>query len=605
MEPRPFPSQSAQNVQSDTDPAALADMGNFTGMSFYGAPPIQRQEEEPEETAPETIQAKCSECEAESPEPTVQRREEEEDGSDESVPVQPMAEEGEAVSEDETPLQAKLSVGKPGDKYEQEADNMAAQVMAMGDPTAENVQRQEMGEEETLQQKPLADNVTPVVQPQTSETPQQDSASQNLESQLAAEKGGGSPLSDEVQGFMEPRFGADFSEVRVHTGSAAVQMNQELGAQAFTHGNDIYYGKGKAPGNDALTAHELTHTIQQGGSTSYPGISMQESNQEQGPTFSQWLHEDPGEKIPQLKQDLIEKKHYKVVLYKRNRSNQWEKVINRNNIDWNSPASNFAWYVGSEKQKDPSQPTETIDTIVPKCEKLLLPHHFVTANKNPRDSAQTKAKISDAIIKDWKKVASLVQSLTGQEINAGDTKRELANATEKPGADSFSWHKTGRAIDLARDLKWLITEDPSRDSTYFRLYLPSKSNSDSNSEYSKKFNKADSVEFHKKGWYTDKKLYSTTFIDITAILEAHGFKRIKAHEGWDKKNAPESKQEWWHYDKRDSMTWYAALQQVYAREEIIEKVKSLVDDYPEGEKKAKDRLKQEGFPEKVLNRIFE
>jgi methylenetetrahydrofolate dehydrogenase (NADP+)/methenyltetrahydrofolate cyclohydrolase len=42
-------------------------------------------------------------------------------------------------------------------------------------------------------------------------------------------------------------------------------MNKELGAQAFAHGSDIYYGAGKSPGNNELTAHELTHTIQQTG----------------------------------------------------------------------------------------------------------------------------------------------------------------------------------------------------------------------------------------------------------------------------------------------------------------------------------------------------
>ena len=63
-------------------------------------------------------------------------------------------------------------------------------------------------------------------------------ASGDLESRLNASKGGGSALAPEVQAFMEPRFGADFSAVRVHTDGEAVQMNQELGAQAFTHGMD-------------------------------------------------------------------------------------------------------------------------------------------------------------------------------------------------------------------------------------------------------------------------------------------------------------------------------------------------------------------------------
>jgi hypothetical protein len=44
---------------------------------------------------------------------------------------------------------------------------------------------------------------------------------------------------------MEPRFGADFSSVRVHTGGEAVQMNRELGAQAFAHGSDVYFGAGE------------------------------------------------------------------------------------------------------------------------------------------------------------------------------------------------------------------------------------------------------------------------------------------------------------------------------------------------------------------------
>jgi hypothetical protein len=87
----------------------------------------------------------------------------------------------------------------------------------------------------------------------------------DLESQLGASKGRGSPLPDDVRGFMEPRFGVDFGGVRVHTGGDAVQMNRSVGAKAFAYGSDIYYGAGNGPGNDELTAHELTHTIQQTG----------------------------------------------------------------------------------------------------------------------------------------------------------------------------------------------------------------------------------------------------------------------------------------------------------------------------------------------------
>ena len=70
-----------------------------------------------------------------------------------------------------------------------------------------------------------------------------------------------------VRSYMEPRFGVDFSHVRVHTGSDATQMNRDVGAQAFTHGSDIYYGAGSSPTNLELTAHELTHVVQQTGAS--------------------------------------------------------------------------------------------------------------------------------------------------------------------------------------------------------------------------------------------------------------------------------------------------------------------------------------------------
>ena len=86
-----------------------------------------------------------------------------------------------------------------------------------------------------------------------------------MESQLDQSKGQGSPLPDAVREYMEPRFGADFQNVRVHTGNNAIQMNRAIGAQAFTHGSDIFFGGGSNPANLELTAHELTHVLQQTG----------------------------------------------------------------------------------------------------------------------------------------------------------------------------------------------------------------------------------------------------------------------------------------------------------------------------------------------------
>jgi hypothetical protein len=208
-------------------------------------------------------------------------------------------------------IQTKLTVGPAGDQYEQEADRVAAQVMTMPAATpaetqspvqraAEEedelqmkplvatitplVQREAMPEEEEeLQMKPMAASITPLVQRVEEEEdelqmkPDVQRASSGagfeaggeFEQQLSASRGSGSPLPAEVRSFMEPRFGADFSGVRLHTGSDAAQLNRQVSAQAFTHGQDIYLGEGKDDLESAqgkqLLAHELTHVVQQGG----------------------------------------------------------------------------------------------------------------------------------------------------------------------------------------------------------------------------------------------------------------------------------------------------------------------------------------------------
>ena len=236
-----------------------------------------------------------------------------------------------AVSYRQPSVQTKLTIGQPGDKYEQEADKVSDQVMNMSQPVQrqENgeeearmkpeiqrqemgeeeekadmkpeIQRQEMGEEEEkADMKPLANAITPLVQRQEmgeeeekvdmkpeiqrQEMGEEEEEEQGgvqaksdsttgdmegLEQQLGSSKGSGSPLSDEARSFMEPRFGTDFSDVKVHTDSGAVQMNQDIQAQAFTHGQDIYFNSGKySPDTNegkSLLAHELTHVVQQRG----------------------------------------------------------------------------------------------------------------------------------------------------------------------------------------------------------------------------------------------------------------------------------------------------------------------------------------------------
>lgn len=90
---------------------------------------------------------------------------------------------------------------------------------------------------------------------------------QSISDQLSGRKGRGTQLPRDIRMGMESAFGTDFKQVNIHTDSQSVQMNNNLNAQAFTHGNDIYFNQGKFDAESSsgrhLLAHELTHVIQQ------------------------------------------------------------------------------------------------------------------------------------------------------------------------------------------------------------------------------------------------------------------------------------------------------------------------------------------------------
>ena len=250
-------------------------------------------------------------------------------------------------------VQPKLTTGKPGDKYETEADNIASKVvnhtqnMNQGFNDSGSSSSLQQKTDQTVKEMPLAETVTPFVrkqelkeeqvQTQTKEREEeepvqmsvkeeeeepvqaqvdekeeepvqaqveeeeepvqmqeeeeemlqskknqnssgqlnfggQSSAVPTVESRLNSRGGKGSKMDAATRAEMESGFGTDFSRVNIHTDSEAVQLNKELGAHAFTHGNDIYFNNGKYnPGTNEgkhLLAHELTHTIQQTGKIS-------------------------------------------------------------------------------------------------------------------------------------------------------------------------------------------------------------------------------------------------------------------------------------------------------------------------------------------------
>ena len=206
----------------------------------------------------------------------------------------------------------KLEVGQVGDKFEQEADRTADHVV--NGPENHAVQREPLPEEkvqkatlpeekvqkatlpeEKVQKKPVTGETSSWIQraekkeeekpvQKKSENPSQHEIPETswLENQLNNTKGSGERLSDESRSFMESRFGANFSDVKVHTGIHAGILNRSLNAQAFTHGSDVYFGEGKynpeSRQGKHLLAHELTHVVQQGNAPISPKIQKENSS---------------------------------------------------------------------------------------------------------------------------------------------------------------------------------------------------------------------------------------------------------------------------------------------------------------------------------------
>ncbi len=122
----------------------------------------------------------------------------------------------------------------------------------------EEVRRQpveEEEEEETLQAKHMS-----------SRPPE---PTPDMEAQLGAMRGGGQPLPQSERAFFEPRFGYDFSRVRLHTDANAAEAASALNARSFAIGEHMAFGAGEYVPNAShgrrLVAHELTHILQQRG----------------------------------------------------------------------------------------------------------------------------------------------------------------------------------------------------------------------------------------------------------------------------------------------------------------------------------------------------
>lgn len=252
------------NPDSDYLLPGASDVSSKTLSKAY---PVQKMENEnPEEDFQRQPEEKNEE---EEPVRTkmIQRQSEDEEIPEDEVQRQP----------EEEPVQARLTIGRPNDKYEQEADRAADQVMTMPDSRQQS-QTEKEEEEETVRTKPLADQITPLVQKQEEPTEEEEALQVKKNSnssgvlpvtgnRLSDSTGGGEPIPHKTRSEMETGFGADFSDVRIHRDTPAQAIARDLNAQAFTSGKNIYFNSGRynpdSPGGKRLLAHELTHTIQQ------------------------------------------------------------------------------------------------------------------------------------------------------------------------------------------------------------------------------------------------------------------------------------------------------------------------------------------------------
>ncbi|WP_281233225.1 eCIS core domain-containing protein [Flavobacterium gelatinilyticum] len=192
--------------------------------------------------------------------------------ADEEVQQKPISETISTVQskemKEEEPVQKKeKEEEKPVQKKSAKEEEKPVQKKGKEEEKPVQAKCEDCQKEEKVQKKDQKEEEKPVqkkAQNQNTEIQNND-----LEGKLDSSKGGGNGLDKKTKNEMESGFGTDFSNVKIHTDSSAVQMSQELGAQAFTNGSDVYFNEGKynpdSKEGKHLLAHELTHTIQQTG----------------------------------------------------------------------------------------------------------------------------------------------------------------------------------------------------------------------------------------------------------------------------------------------------------------------------------------------------
>ena len=148
--------------------------------------------------------------------------------------------------------QPKLHLSQPNDPDELDASQLASLV-----DSDETKSLNPHASSEEPRESPARDNIT---------TPHSPSALTGMPSELSPSLNSGQPLDSALRKTMESKFGADFCNVRIHTGEEAKSASEALDARAFTVGSHVVFNAGQyAPASRSgrkLIAHELAHVSQ-------------------------------------------------------------------------------------------------------------------------------------------------------------------------------------------------------------------------------------------------------------------------------------------------------------------------------------------------------
>ncbi len=313
----------------------------------------------------------------------------------------------------------------------------------------------------------------------------------SVEDTLSSTKGSGTALPEPVQQSMGTAMGADFSNVKIHTDSSAVQMSKDLNAQAFTHGSDIYFNTGKfnpdSTGGQHLLAHELTHTVQQGESAK--SIQKQDAPAEHLTSLNEMLDrfDVPENEVINLLRQLTETERATVnsdVTYRIKMAAAFNtgemvravKILNPSliqKLEWVEAAAGSAQSIDyseisslitspEQSERDTLKTTRWRDFFVDVCDNSTIITAVTDLHFDLKTQLEWIEEEADPSNIDYSQIQSLITSATQPERDGLKTNRWRDFFVGVCTNETIITAVTDLKFDLKTQLEWIEAEaDPS------------------------------------------------------------------------------------------------------------------------------------------------